>query len=136
MKIFKLNYEYFTFISGALISLAISLMFEIFKATNKAGITLCILSTIAMTFSSVLCFILSLRTKTLQEDFKDNMATKEATGLKGEEAKKSAWNKTIRVAENSKRLNLISVSAILLMLFTILTCIGSMILYYFSLGGN
>lgn len=136
MKLFKLNYEYFTFLSGALISIAISLMFEIFKCNTISSIVFSILSTVVMTISSVLCFILSVSIKTLQEDYKDNIATKEAMDLSKKDAKNDAWKKTIYVNENDKKLKSISIRVILLLLFTILTCIGSMVLYYFSIGGN
>lgn len=136
MKLFKLNHEYFTFISGALISLAISLMFEAFKSTKCIEIVYSVGATIAMTISSILCFVLATRTKTLQEEFKENIATEELLGHTGKDAKNYAWNKTIHIKEGSKKLNSVSVGVILLTVFTILTCIGSMILYYFFIGGN
>lgn len=128
MKLFKLNHEYYTFISGAIISIAISLMFEAVKNSDLLPLLLCLSSMLLMLFSSVLCFVLSFRVKITQETFVKNLEVQEALRHNDPEA---AWNNTILTEEGKINHN----GKILLTLFiaTVVTCVGSLVLYFLSI---
>ncbi len=128
MKLFKLNHEYYTFISGAIISIAISLMFEAVKNSDLLPLLLCLSSMLLMLFSSVLCFVLSIRVKITQETFIKNLEVQEALRYNDP---KAAWNDTVFAGEG--RLNHNGKILLTLFITTMLTCVGSLVLYLFSI---
>lgn len=91
-RIFKVDSEYFTFISGSIISIPLSLLFE-FKDNYNEWFYWVALS---MSFiASVICFHLAVKIKTIQESWKNNM---KAVGTVSDAV--HIWNKTISDEKN------------------------------------
>lgn len=86
-RIFKVDSEYFTFISGSIMSIPFSLLFE-FKDNYDEYFYWVALS--MSLFASVICFHLAVKIKTIHESWKNNM---KAVGTVSDEV--HIWNKTI-----------------------------------------
>lgn len=89
LYIFKISNEYYTFISGALISIPLSLLFEINDNYFKWTYWVALITSIT---ASILCFNLSIQTKEIHEKFIQNIG---AVGTKSKDKIIDVWNRTI-----------------------------------------
>lgn len=70
-KLFRIDAEYYTFISGALISIPLSLLFEVAENYREIFFWLALVLSLAASFS---CFHLSITLKDVNELYKSNKA--------------------------------------------------------------
>lgn len=86
-KLFRADSEYFTFISGAIISIPLSLLFEFKDNYQEWSYWVALVTSL---FASILCFNLAIKVKSIQGSWRDN---KKAAGHEVDEV--IVWNKTI-----------------------------------------
>ncbi len=113
-RILKVDSEYFTFISGSIMSIPLSLLFE-FKDNYDEWFYWVALS--MSLIGSVICFHLAIKIKTIHESWKNNM---KAVGTVSDEA--HIWNKTIS-NEKSKCYLLMLIIITTLIVSIVCTCI-------------
>lgn len=113
-RILKVDSEYFTFISGSIVSIPLSLLFE-FKDNYDEWFYWIALS--MSLIASVICFHLAVKIKTIHESWKSNM---KAVGIVSDEA--YIWNKTISDEKNKCYLLMFIIIAMLIVSI-ICTCI-------------
>lgn len=70
-KLFRIDAEYYTFISGALISIPLSLLFEVSENYEEAFFWLALILSLAASF---FCFHLSITLKDVNEIYQSNRA--------------------------------------------------------------
>lgn len=92
----KINSEYYAFLSGALISIPLTLLLEI--KDNISNVFFWI-SLVLATITSFLCFMLSIRLKSIHEKYEQ---TKKAY-LKSEGGEKAAWNEVVTKDSTKKK---------------------------------
>ncbi|GHV06569.1 hypothetical protein FACS1894217_05520 [Clostridia bacterium] len=108
-KVFRIDTEYYTFISGALISMPLTLLFEATDNYREPAfwIALCL-----SVFSSFLCFKLSIVLKEVNEIYNSNKAGTGDTA--------TAWNSAI----NEKRTScIVYLSLTILTIIIAITCV-------------
>lgn len=109
-NLFKINYEYYVFISGALISLHINVLFLLNEKWNNLFWWIALISSLIV---SILFFGFSIRLRELQNKFADNIKY-----AKTEKQKEIMW---LEIFNNKKRKLFILLGFIFLfMCFTIL----------------
>lgn len=113
-RILKVDSEYFTFISGSIVSIPLSLLFE-FKDNYDEWFYWIALS--MSLIASVICFHLAVKIKTIHESWKNNM---KAVGIVSDEA--HIWNKTISNEKNKCYLLMFIIIATLIVSI-VCTCI-------------
>lgn len=94
-NIFKINYEYYVFISGALISLHINILFLLNEKWKSVFWWIALISSLVV---SILLFGLSIRLRELQNEFTDNIKY-----AKTERQKEVMWLEIL----NKKKSNLL-----------------------------
>lgn len=113
-RIFRADSEYFTFISGAIISIPLSLLFEFRDNYLEWSYWVAL---VASMLASILCFNLAIKVKIIQESWKNN---KKAVGHEADEI--NVWNKTI--ANEKGTCYLLTIFIVVLLVFSIVaTCI-------------
>lgn len=91
-RILKVDSEYFTFISGSIISIPLSLLFEFKDNYNEWFYWIALSMSL---IASVICFHLAVKIKTIQEVWENNM---KAVGPVSDAT--HIWNKTISDEKN------------------------------------
>lgn len=113
-RILKVDSEYFTFISGSIMSIPLSLLFEFKDNFNEWFYWVALSMSL---IASVLCFHLAIKIKTIHESWKNNM---KAVGTVSDEI--YIWNKTIS-DEKSKCYLLMLIIIVTLIVSIVCTCI-------------
>lgn len=113
-RILKVDSEYFTFISGSIMSIPLSLLFEFADNYDEWFYWMALSMSLV---ASVICFHLAVKIKTIHESWKNNM---KAVGIVSDEA--HIWNKTIS-NEKNKCFLLMFIIITTLIVSIICTCI-------------
>ena len=113
-RIFRADSEYFTFVSGAISSIPLSLLFELEGNYSEWSYWVALITSL---IASALCFNLAINIKTIQETYKNN---RKAAGSEAD--KVNIWNKTF-AGEKNKCLLLTFFIVVLLAVSITTSCI-------------